>query len=279
MDQRADYIKPPSRFLLAMEGRAVFELGSFFLTYPFLRTAPRGDGHPVLVLPGLTASDTSTELLRAYLKDLSYSPHGWELGRNYGHHHTVEGELLDRLLELHQRYGRKVSIIGWSLGGVFGRELAKEAPEAVRQVVSLGSPIACCPTSTNAWRLYERASGRRAGSACRRRAGARNGADDEQCPVCADTRRHPPKAVPCTSIFSRSDGVVAWKCSLEAESELTENIEVQGSHCGLGHNPAVLYAIADRLAQPEGEWKPFDRGGWRGLFYPDPRRGLNQAAA
>jgi pimeloyl-ACP methyl ester carboxylesterase len=284
MANDSDYVKPPSRLLLAIEGRAILELGAYFLAYPFLWGAPRGDGHPVLVLPGLSASDASTELLRAYLKDLGYAPHGWALGRNYGHHHTVEGELLDRLLELHCRYRRKVSIIGWSLGGVFARELAKEAPHAVRLVISLGSPIACCPTSTNAWRLYEYASGKRAGRACRRRAGARDEideqgtADEEHCPVCAHKRRHPPAAVPSTSIFSRTDGIVAWRCSLEMESGQTENIEVEGSHFGLGHNPAVLYAIADRLAQPEGEWQPFDRSGLRGLFYPDPKRGLSQAA-
>ena len=278
MSERAGHVTPPSRLLLAMEGRAFLEMGAYFLAYPLLRTAPHGDGHPVLVLPGLAATDKSTELLRSYLADLGYSPHGWALGRNYGRHHTVEGELLDRLLELYDRYGRKVSIVGWSLGGVFARELAKAAPDAVRCVISLGSPIASCATSTNAWRLYEYASGRRAGNVCRQRAGARDvhgDHDDEHCPVCAHTRRRPPKAVPSTSIFSRTDGVVSWRSSLEEESELTENIEVEGSHCGLGHNPAVLYAIADRLAQPDGAWKPFDRGGWRSFVYRAPRRGSN----
>jgi hypothetical protein len=276
------YIKPPSKLLLAIEGRAFLELGAFFLAYPFLRTASRGDGHAVLVLPGLTASDASTEPLRAYLKDIGYAPHGWDLGRNFGHHHTVEGEMLDRLIELHGRYQRKVSLIGWSLGGVFARELAKEAPQAVRQVISLGSPIACCARSTNAWRVYEVASGKRVSSHCRHKTAARNVAGehaivDENCAICGRGRQNAP-TVPSTSIFSRSDGIVAWQCSLEVDGEKTENIEIEGSHCGLGHNPLALYAVADRLAQPEGTWAPFHRSGWRSLFYPDPKRGLAHAS-
>lgn len=272
------FVNPPSRFLLAIEGRAILELGAFFLAYPYLRFAPRGDGHPVLVLPGLAASDVSTEPLRAYLKDLGYEAHGWELGHNLGHHDTVEGEMLDRLFELRDRYQRKVSVIGWSLGGVFARELAKEAPEAVRLVISLGSPIRGCPRSTNAWRAYEFASGKRVGRGCGAQKGANEAGNCEiDGTICARARWHAP-SVPSTSIFSRTDGVVAWQCSLEAESETTESIEVEGSHCGLGHNPLALYAIADRLAQPEGTWAPFDRGGFRSVFYPDPKRGSVRAA-
>lgn len=277
MTSQSTYVDPPSKFLLAIEGRALWEFGAFFMSYPLLCTAPRGDGHPVLVLPGLAASDVSTEALRTYLKDLGYAPHGWELGRNLGHHHTVEGEMLDRLNELHRRYGRKVSVIGWSLGGVFARELAKAMPDAVRLVISLGSPITGCPRSTNAWRLYEVASGQRVGRVCRQDGEGEAGCAVDCGPVCGRGRRHPP-VVPSTSIFSRTDGVVAWQCSLEVEGENNENIEIEGSHCGLGHNPLALYAIADRLAQPEGAWVPFDRGGWRALFYPNPKRGLSRAA-
>lgn len=283
MTTDAVHVDPPSKLLLAMEGRAFWEFGAFLLSYPYLRAvAPKGDGHPVLVLPGLAATDTSTVALRSYLTDLGYSPHGWDLGRNYGHHHTVEGEMLDRLLELHQRYKRRVSLVGWSLGGVFARELAKEAPHAVRLVVSLGSPILGCATSTNAWRAYEFASGRRVSRRCRNKAqkiaAERELENDADCPVCGHGRRHAPPDVPSTSIFSRSDGIVAWQCSLEPDHDHTENIEIEGSHCGLGHNPLALYAIADRLAQSEGDWHPFDRSGWKTLLYPDPKRGIAQAA-
>jgi pimeloyl-ACP methyl ester carboxylesterase len=272
------YVDPPSKFLLAIEGRAIWELGAFFLSYPYLRSAPRGDGHPVLVLPGLAASDVSTEALRAYLKDLGYAPHGWELGRNLGRHDSVDGEMLDRVLELHDRYQRKVSLVGWSLGGVFARELAKKAPQAVRLVIALGSPITGCPKSTNAWRAYEFTSGKRVGRTCCTQDGGDAGGASDCGFICTRARRHAP-SVPSTSIFSRTDGVVAWQCSLEAESDKTENIEIEGSHCGLGHNPLALYAIADRLAQPEGSWAPFDRSvGFRSLFYPDAKRGVTRAA-
>lgn len=266
-------VKPPSKFLLAIEGRAVWELGAFFLTYPYLRTAPRGDGHPVLVLPGLTASDVSTEAMRAYLNDLGYAAHGWQLGRNLGHHHSVEGEMLDRLFELHSRYKRKVSLIGWSLGGVFARELAKVAPDAVRFVITLGSPIAGCARATNAWQVYELASGKRSGAGCCQASVALADGEMADCALmCGERSRSP--SVPCTSIYSRTDGIVSWQCSLEPEAEHTENIEIEGSHCGLGHNPAALYAIADRLAQDEDGWEPFDRTiGFRSMFYPDPKRG------
>lgn len=273
-------VKPPSRFLLALEGRAFFELGAFFMAYPFLRTAPRGDGHPVLVLPGLAASDASTLALRSYLKDLGYESHGWDLGHNLGHHNTVEGDLLDRLLELHTRYRRKVSVIGWSLGGVFARELAKEAPHVVRLVISLGSPIAGCAKSTNAWRVYEAARGQRVGGKCRLGGSpdANSAEAAEYCGLACGGRGRQVLVVPSTSIYSRTDGVVAWESSRELDSDTTENIEIESSHCGLGHHPAALYAIADRLAQPEGEWVPFDRSGLRAFFYPDPKWGAAHAA-
>lgn len=252
---------PPSRELLLLEIRAIAELTAFFATYPLLRLAPRGDGHPVLVLPGLAASDTSTRPLRTYLKDQGYAAHGWKLGANNGPRPGVEAKMLARLAELAESHQRKVSLIGWSLGGVFAREMACHAPEQVRSVITLGSPFAGEPRASNAWQLYERASRRKADDWPRRE------------------RMRLPPPVPSTAIFSRSDGIVAWQGCLEQEGPMSENIEVEGSHCGLGHNPAVLYAIADRLAQPEGAWRPFERSGIKGLIYRDPKRDDAAAAA
>ena len=249
----------PSRALLLLEARAVFELGAFFALAPLLRLAPAGDGHPVLVLPGLGASDASTRPLRAFLRDRGYRAHGWQLGRNAGPRPGVEAALQRRLAELHQRHGRRVSIIGWSLGGIFAREAARRAPQQVRGVITLGSPFAGEPRASNAWRVYEALSGRAAGDHPQREA-----------------MKQPPP-VPSTAIFSRSDGIVAWQGCLERASPTTENIEVEGSHSGLGHHPAALYAIADRLAQPEGAWRPFDRSGPRSIVYPDPRRHPHKA--
>ena len=159
-----------------------------------------------------------------------------------------------QLAELTVRHQRKVSVIGWSLGGIYARELARRAPAHVRSVITMGSPFAGGPRANNAWKLYERISERKA----------------DDWPERERMRSAPP--VPCTAIFSRSDGIVAWQGCLEREGPAAENIEVEGSHCGLGHNPTVLYAVADRLAQPEGQWQRFDRSGLRGLVFRDPAR-------
>lgn len=142
-----------------------------------------------------------------------------------------------RLQELAARYGRRISLVGWSLGGIYARELAREYPSLVRQVVTLGSPF-----------------------------GAENGPDGYDGAERAARRRTAPP-VPCTAIYSKSDGVVSWEACREADGPQTENIEVTATHLGMGVNPLVLWAIADRLAQAEGAWKPFDRTGWHGVVY------------
>jgi pimeloyl-ACP methyl ester carboxylesterase len=249
-----DPIKPPSKFLLLAEGRALWEAGAAMALWPLLQLTPRGDGHAVLVLPGLVASDISTKLLRRYLQGRGYDAHGWGLGRNLGPRQGIEAGMLQRLESLHAESGRKVSLVGWSLGGVYARLLASSRPELVRSVVTLGSPFTGSARATNAWRVYEGVSGQSS----------------------EDPRRmrhvEPTPSVPTTSIFSRSDGVVAWRCSVERPGPNAENIEVVASHLGLGAHPAVLYALADRLAQPEGAWKPFDRGLLGPLVFPDPSR-------
>jgi pimeloyl-ACP methyl ester carboxylesterase len=249
-------LRPPSRALMLLEGRAIPEFGAFLGALPLLSLTPRGDGHPVLVLPGLVTSDISTRPLRSFLKRQGYAVSGWGLGRNFGPRPGVQDGMLALLRELHETHGRKVSIIGWSLGGIYARQLAKMEPDLVRGVITLGSPFGGQPTATNAWRVYEMVSGKRA-----------TDADTSFGGAISD-----PPPVPSTAIFSRTDGICAYQICMERRSATTENIEVQGSHCGLGHNPAVVYAVADRLAQAEGKWRPFDRSGWRSLVYADPNR-------
>ena len=261
MPDSEENMAPPSRSLLLPEVRAIAELNAFFAMAPLLRLAPRGDGHPVLVLPGLAASDTSTAPLRAFLNDRGYKAHGWKMGRNFGPRPGRQDQMQARLAELHERYGRKVSLVGWSLGGVFAREMSRRAPEQVRSVITLGSPFAGAPHASNAWQLYEFVSEQKV----------------EDWPERERMKTPPP--VPATAIYSRTDGIVAWQGCLERPSPTTENIEVEASHCGLGHHPAVLYAVADRLAQPEGSWQPFHREGLRRLVYPDPGRDDTRAAA
>lgn len=247
----ASRLAPPHRLLMLAEGRAIFELGSFYALRGLLARLPKGDGHPVLVLPGFMAGDTSTKPMRGLLDDLGYEAHGWGLGRNVRIDSTREREMNDVLKRIADKAGRKVSIIGWSLGGVFAREIAKVQPDNVRLVISLGSPISNDRSATNASRLFEYLNGK------------------EPEPVrqgrYRDLETAPP--VPTTSILTKTDGIVAWRGSVQKGGGQTENIEVLASHCGLGVNPSVMVAIADRLAQPEGAWKPFERTGLRALMF------------
>ncbi len=242
-------IAAPSALLLALEGRAPWEFAASIAAAPLLRRLPRGDGHRVLVLPGLAANDLTTLPMRAFLKDRGYAALPWELGLNLGPRAGVLDALRARVRELHRLDGRKVSLLGWSLGGVYARELAKEMPELVRCVITLGSPFAGPPQATNAWWLFERVSGH----------------PEPDADMQAALRVAPP--VPTTSIYSRTDGIVAWQCSLNPAGPLAENIEVHASHIGLGLNPLAMVAIADRLAQDPARWTPFDPSGLRRFFF------------
>jgi pimeloyl-ACP methyl ester carboxylesterase len=242
-------IRAPGALLLALEGRAPWELAASLVAAPLLRRLPRGDGHRVLVLPGLAANDLTTLPMRAFLKDRGYAALPWEQGLNLGPRPGVLEALRKRLRALHASDGAKISLVGWSLGGVYARELAKEMPDLVRCVITLGSPFAGPPQATNAWWLFERVSGH----------------PEPDAAMQAALRVAPP--VPTTSLYSRTDGIVAWQCSLNPPGPLAENIELPASHIGLGLNPLALMAIADRLAQDPGAWKPFDTRGLRGLFF------------
>ncbi|WP_324262614.1 alpha/beta hydrolase [Altererythrobacter sp. H2] len=251
--KRGDTARPPHRLLtLAEPGRAMGELASFYALRPLLRTLPKGDGHGVMVLPGFKASDRSTAPLRSLLDDLGYTSEGWGLGRNVKVDNARIAAMADRVERLADRTGRKVSLVGWSLGGVFARELAKQAPDKVRLVISLGSPISDDRNHTNARRLFEWLNGHEP--------------EPMQGGRFRDLGEAPP--VPTTSILTRTDGVVHWRGSVQEQGKQTENIEVIASHCGLGVNPAAIYAIADRLAQKEGAWKPFAPSGLVRLVFP-----------
>ena len=223
---------PPSPLLLLLEGRAFAEYGALLLAWPLLRFLPKGDGHGVLVLPGFGGSDVSTQPLRRALTRLGYDARGWEQGRNLGMRRSLRDDLDRRIEALHRQRG-KVTLIGWSLGGVYARELARAAPGRVRRVITLGSPFNHHPRANNADRLYRWVNG--GGDAI----------DWE-----GFHRRRVPPPVPCTAIYSKSDGIVAWRSAMEDEAPNTENVEVPGSHMGLGVNVHVLRVIAERLARP-----------------------------
>jgi len=244
-------LRAPGLGLLLAEARAIVEFNASLVLSPLLMRAPRGDGHPVLALPGFLASDLSMMPLRRYLGELGYDTHAWRMGRNTGGIKRMRGALLDRLKEIHAASGRKVSIVGWSLGGIYARDLALRAPEMVRYVIALASPFANDVRATNVTRLYEALSGEVVG-------------DDPQFlkEIAGDL------PVATSSIYSRADGIVNWHTCRLQPSDTAENIEVRlASHVGIGVNPAALWAIADRLAQAEGQFHQFDRSGPFAIAY------------
>ncbi len=242
----------PSKLLLFTEGaRAALDLGAYALTRRMLTKAPKGDGHPILVVPGFMTNDFSTVVLRNFLEKLGYAPKTWDLGFNLGRPEYAF-RLMDRLEEIQAAYNCKVSIIGWSLGGVFAREVAREKPELVRQVITLGSPFGGIFEKNNARWLYEFLHGAKA--------------MDVHHELVENILTPPP--VPTTAIYSKGDGVVNWQHCLELEESATvQNIEVSGSHIGLGVNPSVLYCLGDRLAQEHDDWQRFQPKGGMKLFY------------
>jgi pimeloyl-ACP methyl ester carboxylesterase len=249
-------LRPPGLGLLVAEMRGIFELNASLLLSPLLLRAPKGDGHPVLTLPGFLASDLSMAPMRRYLSQLGYDAHGWQNGRNVGGLARMRVVLRERLSQIHAASGRKVSLVGWSLGGVYARDLALQAPEMVRDVVTLGSPFANDVRATNATKLYEALSGETVGD------------DPEFLKALSGDLQ-----VPATSIYSRADGVVNWHTCLVRPSATAENVEVYlASHVGLGVNPAVLWAVADRLAQGEGQFSQFNRSGPFAIAYAPPER-------
>jgi pimeloyl-ACP methyl ester carboxylesterase len=233
----------PSAGLLVTEPvRGLADVAALLLAAPVLAAAPRGDGHGVLIFPGLLAGDASTAPLRGFLRWLGYDVRGWDLGRNHGPTEAVLAGLPRALLNHAERTGRPVSLIGWSLGGVYAREMARSHPRQVRQVITLGSPYALTdPRQSHAHGPYRRLSFKHA-------PGIR---------LPSREQRSRPIDVPSTSVYSRMDGVVAWQACVEPETPLHQNIEVRCSHIGFGADPATFWLIADRLAVPAGQRVPF----------------------
>lgn len=251
------YVPPPSALLALTEAHRAF---AEFLTLNIsrrrlARIAPQGDGHPVMVLPGFMGGDGYNAALRRFLTGLNYAVHGWGMGRNLGPREGVLDGLEERITYLSERYGGPVSLVGHSLGGIFARELAREFPDKVRQVISLGSPFG---------------EGRMTASIPARLFTALNPPED--LPIDQDMLHEAPP-VPTTAIYSRGDGVVNWQTTLQSDGHghshaQAQSIQVRGSHCGMTLNPSIWFLIAERLAVPKGEWRPFERRSWLNLFYP-----------
>lgn len=234
--------RPAALLYLTEPLRGALDRAALPMAAPLLATAPRGDGHGVLVLPGLLAADGSTAPLRRFLRHRGYYVRGWRLGRNIGPTEAVLDGLPEGLRDLAERTGGPVSVVGWSLGGLYARHLAREHPAYVRQVVTLGSPVGVAHGHrTYADRTFEVLGVLHARGS--------------HVPQRADVGGSVP--VPSTSIYSRLDGVVAWRACLAESGARHQNVEVRCSHLGFGFDPATLWCVADRLARPGDAWTPF----------------------
>jgi len=259
-EHAAAALPAPAKWRMATEWRALGELGTSLAAWPLLlAAAQRGDGHPVLVLPGFLAGDASTYVTRAFLAQAGFDPYGWELGRNMGGIRKMRAGLSARLEAIYARTKRRVSIVGWSLGGVYARDLAHSHPEIVRYVVGLASPLTRDLRSANTGKLYARAAREDADAA----SGDAPGMLAREFEVLARDL-----ACPATAMYSRCDGIVNWRTCLIADGPRSENLEVAlASHTGFGINAAALLAVADRLAQADGAFAPFvPRGPFAALY-------------
>lgn len=225
---------PPSWSLLR-EGLVVLEVPRLAWMLPAFARAPRGNGEPVLVLPGFGAGDASTVGLRAFLRLLGYDARGWRLGINRGDVAALVPRVIARTARAAERAGRPVRLVGWSLGGTLARETARERPELVACVVTLGTPAVGGPKYTAVGATYRRRG---------------HDLDAIESEIAARDRRTPIR-VPVTAVYSRGDGVVAWQACIDRHTPGVEHVEVRGTHTGLGFNPEVYRVLAERLARAQ----------------------------
>ncbi|MBL7814292.1 MAG: hypothetical protein JNL70_04725 [Saprospiraceae bacterium] len=236
----ANQIKKPSLFWFFTEGmRAIIEHIGCLIFMARYRFTHKGDGHPVLAVPGFLCTDYSMRYLRKFVNKLGYTAYGWELGRNMCDLKDLNdlNRLNARVDEIYRKHNTKITLIGWSMGGVYVRELAKQRPHLFRQVITMGSPFGDGYAPTNGTWLFELLH--------------------DSSKIDDNWRRQIPNPAPIrtTAIYTKQDGIVPWAACLEKiEDDLHQNIEVVGSHWALGMNPTVLKIVEDKLvAQQEAE--------------------------
>jgi hypothetical protein len=224
-------IEAPPLSGLIRETRGLLELPRLMLRFWDLARQPRGRGQPVLILPGYGAGDGSTAILKCYLRLLGYQVRGWGLGRNSGAVPELFPRVLKRISSFAHRTHQQVRLIGWSLGGYLAREAARERPDLVHHVITLGTPVIGGPKYTVVARRFQR-----------------RGIDIGAIEAEIELRNQILLRTPVTAIYSRADAVVAWEACIDENGSDVEHIEVCTTHVGLGFSPEVYKIIAQRLA-------------------------------
>jgi hypothetical protein len=226
-----DALQPPSPNGLLREARGFLEFPRLLFRSIELVLQPRGHGQPVLVLPGYGAGDGSTAFLKTYLRLLGYRVSGWHLGRNSGNVAELMPRVLRRVLSMHKRAQQRVHLIGWSLGGFIAREAARERPDLIHQIITLGTPVIGGPKYTVVAHRFRR-----------------RGIDLDAMEAEIASRNSIRLRTRVTALYSRYDGVVAWQACIDENGKNVEHVEVTTTHMGFGFSPQVYKIIAQRLS-------------------------------
>lgn len=221
----------PSLASMAVEAAAFLRSCAERAADPPIASVPRGNGHAVLVLPSVIRGDGQTAQIRHFLAAIGYAPFGWELGVNLGPTAPLLAGAMNRLEEIAAKHGR-VSLVGYSMGGLFARWLAIRAPERVRQIITVCSPFR--DPARSVFVPLEPVLALWPGVDLRG--------------LAREIER--PLAVPGTFLYCRSDGIVAWEHCIDGNTPPQDNIEVAGHHTTMAGNPQVMRIIAERLARP-----------------------------
>ena len=224
-------LEPPPLSGLIRETRGLLELPRLMLRFRDLARQPRGQGQPVLLLPGYGAGDGSTVILKSYLRLLGYKVRGWGLGRNSGDVPDLLPRVLKRISSFSRRTQQEVRLIGWSLGGYLAREAARERPDLIHRVITLGTPVVGGPKYTVVARRFHR-----------------RGIDIAAIEAEIELRNQISLRTPVTAIYSRADAVVAWEACIDHNGTDVEHVEVRTTHFGFGFSAEVYKIIAQRLA-------------------------------